>query len=1246
MYDAEDLEISPIHSRIVQVLSFVENQKVCSVSGSHSDALWQCLDCDRSLCDECLSSHSIFTKDHKVVSLSEMTKEDIEGMLKKEKPCQIHSNHDMKSYCRDCDKPICLICLTDYHKNHKITTLHEFLASKKDSLSKNLEEIESLKEDEEKKKQQEQIAFGIKRDGKQAQAKVKELTKNLVKAIIDQEQKLLNGIQKKTTKAEWNLRIIHHAPAAQEYIRYLIQNGTVSDMVDIQSQAECSKTFTYNAFEKHIAGMEFRPNEKLSDRVDTGLGLVRETFAKADPKRSVFQVKPNKLEAKKNAILAVVLNQGEPCDSSLDDVTIRFIPKDNVTVGEKQVTAFGHIKVTFTPRVAGQLTAEVQVHGNPVSNSPLVMDVKPQHIKEMAIYSKLQIALNIGSSNLSGIAVNKSNTKIAVADCAANCVRVFNMDGDLLLSYGSEGSGEGQLCGPEGLAFLNEKHLVIADSGNRRICIVDTTSGNSLKTFSYMTVNGQSGYPRAVHVDGDSNIIICDNGIVQVVTKDGCHICQFPVQSTFLCSLYAIKHNGLFYVSAREEVKVIEIKGNQSPTTLTLLTCIKTNAQLDGQVNIFKCPQCDSSTELKELNDVEDLEISPIHSRILQVLSFVENQKVCSVSASHSHALWQCLDCDRSLCDECLSSHSTFIKDHKVVALSEMTKEDIKAMLNKESPCKTHAHQDVELYCQDCDDLICLLCIRDCHKKHKITSLQEFAQDSLSKNFGEAQELFDDQEERQRQEKIALQIKETSSEAQKQVKELTKHVVKKLMDHEQELLNQIQKNVAKADRNLRIIRHAPAAQEYIKYFIQNGTASEIFDLRSDEEDSKTFAYRPFAKYRIGVEFKPNEGLDEQVNTGLGLVRETFVKADPNMCSFKVEPDEFEVMKKATLKVVLNQGEPCDSSLDDVAIRFTPKDDIGVGEKRATADGQIEVTFTPRFPGQLTAEVQVHGNPVSNSPLVMDVKPQHIKEMTTLTKLQIAMNTGSKRPSGIAVNKSNTRIAVADCALHCVKVFNMDGDLLLSYGSEGSGEGQLQNPQGLAFLHETNLVIADSDNNRICIVDIAFGKLLKTISRRPNRNDLPSFPNKVHVDDDSNIIVCGHAGNMVVLTSNGDFKCNVSVPDCKWPSCEITHNGLLNGGGRSHVQVSETKADYSSLTTLITLGRLPIDSRKYNCTSLAVDNDNNLLMRDNHSNQIRKFTLDGRYLGMSSPLNCYLQFIAVLNDGRIICTSNKAQVLFF
>jgi hypothetical protein len=42
------------------------------------------------------------------------------------------------------------------------------------------------------------------------------------------------------------------------------------------------------------------------------------------------------------------------------------------------------------------------------------------------------------------------------------------------------------------------------------------------------------------------------------------------------------------------------------------------------------------------------------------------------------------------------------------------------------------------------------------------------------------------------------------------------------------------------------------------------------------------------------------------------------------------------------------------------------------------DGKIEVEFIPKVPGQLTANVKVNGNHVSNSPLVMNVKPQQMR----------------------------------------------------------------------------------------------------------------------------------------------------------------------------------------------------------------------------------------------------------------------------
>lgn len=134
-------------------------------------------------------------------------------------------------------------------------------------------------------------------------------------------------------------------------------------------------------------------------------------------------------------------------------------------------------------------------------NSPLAMLVKPQQIREMTGHSQLKDALNTGSEDFTGIAVNQTNTKIAVADWMSHCVRVFSMVGDLLLTYGSKGSGQGQLDSPMGLSFLNESDLVIPDRRNHRISIVNTATGQLLRTFGHKgDANGQFNAPWDVHV--------------------------------------------------------------------------------------------------------------------------------------------------------------------------------------------------------------------------------------------------------------------------------------------------------------------------------------------------------------------------------------------------------------------------------------------------------------------------------------------------------------------------------------------------------------------------------------------------------------------------------------------------------------------------------------------------------------------------------------------------------------------------
>ncbi|KAK3744232.1 hypothetical protein QZH41_004603 [Actinostola sp. cb2023] len=482
----------------------------------------------------------------------------------------------MDLYCKDCNVFVCWLCLKDDHKDHKTLTLQEITAIQKDLLSKTLDDIEKLRCNAKEKKQQEEIALKIKSDGEKAKEEVQNATKKLVKILLEHEQQLLNEIQKSIAKADRNLRVIRHIPATQEYIRNILEKGLVSEMVDIQ-QEDSSNKFTYNPFKGGSSELVFEPNKELSEQVNAGLGKVRLQSCKSDPMLSTIQV-DGPLEALKKAKLTVETktSAGEPNNEPSDDVDVQIRPEDDVKVEERKMTSGGKIEVEFIPQVAGQLTAQVQVNGNAVSNSPLVMDVKPQHMEEIAGDSKLKSALNTGSRYFTGIAVNKTNSRIAVAHWNSNCVRVFNMDGDLLLTYGSKGSGQGQLCYPHGLAFLNETDLVIADCGNHRICIVNTITGTLVKTFGRRgNGNGEFSLPWGVHVDDDCNIVVTDRGNnhVQVFTKNGEYKYQFSLSNQGGFSPCCIvTHNGLFYVSdySNKVIHVIEMKDN-SPTRISTI---------------------------------------------------------------------------------------------------------------------------------------------------------------------------------------------------------------------------------------------------------------------------------------------------------------------------------------------------------------------------------------------------------------------------------------------------------------------------------------------------------------------------------------------------------------------------------------------------------------------------------------------------------------------------------------------------
>ncbi len=88
--------------------------------------------------------------------------------------------------------------------------------------------------------------------------------------------------------------------------------------------------------------------------------------------------------------------------------------------------------------------------------------------------------------------------------------------------------------------------------------------------------------------------------------------------------------------------------------------------------------------------------------------------------------------------------------------------------------------------------------------------------------------------------------------------------------------------------------------------------------------------------------------------------------------------------------------------------------------------------------------------------------------------------------------------------HRVIVLDPDGDLKLSFGSQGEGDGQFWFPNGIAVDSEGRIYVADSNNGRMQAFD-RNGNLLFKIVRGMSRGDL-SAPRGLVIDSENRLLI--------------------------------------------------------------------------------------------------------------------------------------------
>jgi len=99
--------------------------------------------------------------------------------------------------------------------------------------------------------------------------------------------------------------------------------------------------------------------------------------------------------------------------------------------------------------------------------------------------------------------------KFFVTDAKASCIKVFSKEGKSLYNIGSEGTGDGQLNGPVGLAIDKFDNLIVCDVGNGRLQIL-RVDGTFVTKIEEHDLKDDSARPWSVSVSNNGNVFVTD----------------------------------------------------------------------------------------------------------------------------------------------------------------------------------------------------------------------------------------------------------------------------------------------------------------------------------------------------------------------------------------------------------------------------------------------------------------------------------------------------------------------------------------------------------------------------------------------------------------------------------------------------------------------------------------------------------------------------------------------------------------
>ena len=535
------------------------------------------------------------------------------------------------------------------------------------------------------------------------------------------------------------------------------------------------------------------------------------------------------------------------------------------------------------------------------------------------------------------------------------------------------------------------------------------------------------------------------------------------------------------------------------------------------------------------------------------------------------------------------------------------------------SHCNEHGDEEVKLYCETCDKLVCFQCVIKGAKHHKceygmITELNDKCKgeilaslEPVKKNLG----TIDNAMERLQMcnDYIAGQCAAIGVSIERATEVLHDALdtrKAKLMNRLQEITDKKLKVIATQTDRIKAMRtHLEQCQASVENRLETGSKEEIVGVKNvlvrQIEEANSYFKPDILKPKANADLKFTSSTGAtSICRNHGSLHSSELLPDPTQC-YATGPGLEAASVGETASVVVqgvnSWGDPCEIQtlqcelVSEITGAAVPISGISLKEPRH----RFEVNYIPNIKGRHQLSIKIDNQHIKGSPSTVRVKSVNVYG-PQISSFSV------RQPRGLVVNHKD-EIIVTENKSHCVSVFHPSGTKLRSFGIRGSKDGQFNHPMGVTVDDDDNILVADSKND--CIQKFsADGTFLAAHRGIPGPRDIAfsSLNGKLYV--------VGGNQNVLILSQDlrilGNFRGQSKTLEYHGVECDKYGRVYLPAYLKGRIDIFSADGNF-----LNSFGKLGFTSYPF---SIAIDSHGTLLLSDYNHCLIRAFTLEGESLG--------------------------------